>query len=79
MNKFKEISEKIASKIIRKIDPSYFDEEEPEKVLICPECQNRIFPGQKLKTYSGNKYHVKPCYRRIMKRSKKFQNDGILR
>ncbi len=41
-----------------------------ENDLICSECNMSIHPGQRVKTFSGKKMHMKPCWFKIRKMAK---------
>lgn len=38
--------------------------------LICSQCNRLIHPGQKIKTYAGEKMHMKPCWFKLRKTAK---------
>jgi len=44
--------------------------EETPTGLICEMCKESIFGEQKIKTFAGKKYHLKPCFRNLMKQGK---------
>ena len=39
--------------------------------LICEYCKMSIFENQKIKTFNGKKFHLKPCWYKLLKDSKK--------
>ena len=38
--------------------------------LICQACNEAIFGEQKIKTFNGKKFHLKPCFRNLMKQGR---------
>lgn len=46
-------------------------EEPKEGDPICHLCNLPITSSQKLKTLDGKKFHIKPCFRQIMKQGRK--------
>ena len=43
----------------------------PMGYAICSSCDLPITSSQKIKTLDGKKFHVKPCFRQIMKQGRK--------
>lgn len=54
--------------------------EEQEKTTdflpICIACNKTIESHQKRKSFQGNKFHLKPCYRNIVKRMTQLTQEG---
>ena len=42
-----------------------------EEYPICAKCNMTIFPEQRVKTFDNKKFHLKPCFRELMKEAKK--------
>lgn len=40
--------------------------------VICQHCGMPIYGDQKIKTFNSNKYHLKPCFRDLMKEAKRM-------
>lgn len=45
-------------------------EESEETGFICDYCKMAIHEGQRVKTYGGKKFHLKPCWYRLRKDAK---------
>ena len=48
-----------------------FDSMSLEDYPICHSCGLRIIPPQKVTTFNGEKYHVKPCFKKLRKEARK--------
>ncbi len=42
-------------------------EEENQSDLICNYCEKSIYGEQRIKTFDGKKYHLKPCWYKLRK------------
>ncbi len=54
-------------------EPTEEEEEELPTVegdLICSQCNMAIHPGQRVKTFAGEKMHMKPCWFKLRKMAK---------
>lgn len=75
-NLFRKEEEKEVQEIEKEVEnfqQSNFNEEE----LICDYCGFSIGRNQKVKTFGGKKYHLKPCWKRIRNDAKKI-NRGVM-
>ncbi len=43
-----------------------------EEVIICSQCNMSIHPDQMIKTFAGEKIHMKPCWFKMRKEAKKL-------
>lgn len=46
------------------------EEQEEETGFFCDYCKMSIQEGQRVKTYGGKKFHVKPCWYKLRKDAK---------
>ena len=59
----------------KKKPTEYIEEEEPIVTYegpVCHHCGMGIYGEQKVKSYGGKKFHLKPCWREIIKQSRKM-------
>ena len=66
MGFFKNLFQKkeIVEEVVKE-EPAYIPSVESE--IKCHSCGMSIFGEQKVKTFGGHKYHLKPCYRQLLK------------
>jgi len=68
LDKIKNIFKKKEEVIEIKEEPK---QEIKEEYPICAKCNMTIFPEQRVKTFDNKKFHLKPCFRELMKDAKK--------
>ena len=53
------------------LEDKQFEEDIEATSLVCEYCKMFIHKDQKVKTFNGKKYHLKPCWRNLQKDVKK--------
>jgi hypothetical protein len=53
-------------------EPSY--KPSSEDFIVCAYCDQEIFGDQRVKSWGGKKYHLKPCWRNLLKNAKQVHS-----